>query len=145
VIEAACWAHARRKITDLHAHRPTATTTEVLRRIGELYVIEAEVRGESPVVRRRVRQERARPLLDSLGRWLRERLLTLSLQSDTTKAINYMLNQWQALNYCCKNGVAEIGNNIVQNALCAVSLGCNKTSCLWAPTAVATALPPCTP
>lgn len=123
VIEAACWAHARRKITDLHAHRPTPTTIEVLRRIGELYAIEAEVRGESPMVRQRVRQERAQPLLDSLERWLRERLLTLSLQSETTKAINYMLNQWKALNYYCENGVAEIDNNIVENALRGVSLG----------------------
>jgi transposase len=64
------------------------TTTEVLRRIGELYAIEAEIRGEPPAVRQRGRQERARLLLASLERWLRERLMTLSLQSDTTKAIN---------------------------------------------------------
>jgi hypothetical protein len=115
--------HARRKITDLHEHRPTPTTTEVLRRIGELYAIEAELRGEVPVVRRRVRQQRARPLLDSLEGWLRERLLTLSLQSDTTKAINYMLNQWDALVYYGENGIAEIDNNIVENALRVVSLG----------------------
>jgi transposase len=38
VIEAACGDHARRKITDLHAHRSTPTTTEVLRRAGELCV-----------------------------------------------------------------------------------------------------------
>lgn len=95
----------------------------MLRRIGELYVIEAEVRGKPPIVRQRVRQERARPLLDSLERWLRERLLTLSPQSDTAKAINYMLNQWQALNYYCENGIAEIDNNIVENALRVVSLG----------------------
>ena len=98
----------------------------MLRRIGELYAIEAEVRGESPMVRQRVRQERAQPLLDSLERWLRDRLLTLSLQSDTTKAINYMLNQWKALNYYCENGVAEIDNNIVENALRGVSLGRNN-------------------
>jgi transposase len=63
------------------------------------------------------------PLLASLELWLRERLLTLSRQSDTTKAINYMLNQCQALNYYCENGVAEIDNNIVENALRAVGLG----------------------
>jgi hypothetical protein len=81
VIEAACWTYARRKVTDLHAHRPTPTTIEVLSRIGELYAIEAEIRGEPPAVRQRGRQERARPLLASLERWLRERLLTLSQQS----------------------------------------------------------------
>jgi transposase len=40
--------------------------------------------------------------------WLRERLLTRSTQSNTTKAINYMLNQWQALVYYCDDGIAEI-------------------------------------
>lgn len=44
--EAACWAHARRKFYDLHAARPSALTTEALRRLGELYVIEATIRGK---------------------------------------------------------------------------------------------------
>ncbi|WP_150811672.1 IS66 family transposase, partial [Pandoraea sputorum] len=46
--EAACMAHARRKIYDLHAVRPNATTEEALRRIGELYQIEADIRGKPP-------------------------------------------------------------------------------------------------
>ncbi|MBC3935788.1 transposase, partial [Undibacterium sp. CY7W] len=55
--------------------------------------------------------------------WLRNRLLTLSTQSETTKAINYMLNQWHALNYYCEDGVAEIDNNIAENALRGCCLG----------------------
>ncbi len=49
--EAACWAHVRRKFYDLVAQ-------EALRRIGELYVIEAEIRGHLPDERREVRNER---------------------------------------------------------------------------------------
>lgn len=64
-----------------------------------------------------------RPLLDDFEVWLRTRLLTLSTQSDTTKAINYMLNQWQALMYYCDDGTAEIDNNIAENALRACCLG----------------------
>ncbi len=45
ITEAACMAHARRKIHDVHARAPTDITTEALQRIGELYAIEAEVRG----------------------------------------------------------------------------------------------------
>ena len=55
--------------------------------------------------------------------WLRNRLLTLSTQSDTTKAINYMLNQWRALVYYCDEGTAEIDNNIAENALRCAALG----------------------
>lgn len=123
VREAACMAHARRKIHDLHTAKATATTTEALRRIAQLYAIEEQLRGQPPERRRAIRQEQARPLLDDFEAWLRTRLLTLSTQSDTTKAINYMLNQWQALLYYCEDGQAEIDNNIAENALRGVALG----------------------
>lgn len=123
VKEAACMAHARRKIHELHVRKATPTTTETLRRIGELYAIEAQIRGQPPDERQRIRQQQSRPLLDSLEVWLRARLLTLSTQSDTTKAINYMLNQWQALVYYCDDGIAEIDNNIAENALRGCCLG----------------------
>jgi hypothetical protein len=61
--------------------------------------------------------------LASLHAWLQERLLTLSRHSDTAKAINYMLNHWQALAYYCEDGQVEIDNNIAENALRGVSLG----------------------
>lgn len=121
--EAACMAHARRKIHDLHVRRPTVLTTQALNRIGALYAIEAQIRGQLPEVRKRMRQERSRPLLDDFGLWLREKLLTLSAQSDTAKAINYFINQWDALIYYCDDGLAEIDNNIAENALRAVTLG----------------------
>ncbi|RYD88925.1 MAG: transposase, partial [Sphingobacteriales bacterium] len=41
----------------------------------------------------------------------------------TTKAINYMLNQWHALVYYCEDGTAEIDNNIAENALRGCCLG----------------------
>jgi transposase len=123
VKEAACMAHARRKIHDLHVRKATPTTTEALRRIGELYAIEAQIRGQPPDERKRIRQQQAKPLLNDLDIWLRQRLLTLSTQSDTTKAINYALNQWQALVYYCDDGTAEIDNNIAENALRGVCLG----------------------
>lgn len=123
VREAACMAHARRKIHDLHVRKATVTTTEALRRIGELYTIEEQIRGQLPDHRQRIRQAQARPLLDDFEVWLRARLLTLSTQSDTTKAINYLLNQWQALVYYCEDGLAEIDNNIAENALRTCCLG----------------------
>jgi transposase len=123
VKEAACMAHARRKVHDLHARKATPTTTEILRRISELYAIESQIRGQPADERKRIRQLQARPLLDELELWLRNKVLTLSTQSDTTKAINYILNQWQALIYYCDDGVAEIDNNIAENALRGCCLG----------------------
>ena len=123
VQEAACWAHTRRKFHDLHVVHPTAFTTEALRRIGALYEVEELVRGKPPDSRRQVRQEQSLPLLADFETWLRTRLPTLSAKSDTTRAINYALNQWQALLLYCDHGIAEIDNNAAERSLRSVALG----------------------
>jgi hypothetical protein len=94
-----------------------------LRKATVMYAIEEQIRGQLPDQRKRIRQAHGRPLLDDFEVWLRTRLLTLSTQSDTTKAIDYMLNQWQAPVYYSEDGVAEIDNNIAENALRACCLG----------------------
>ena len=121
--EAACWAHARRKLYDIHVRTPSETTQKALDYIGELYGIEASIRGKPPAERLRVRQEKAKPLLETYGAWLRAKLQTLSTKSDTAKAINYSLNQWVALTLYCDDGTVEIDNNLAENALRCVSLG----------------------
>lgn len=121
--EAACWAHARRKFYDLHAARPSTITTEALRRIAELYVIEAEIRDKPPHERQLVRQQRARPLLDGVGRWLRATLDKLSRKSDTAAAIQYALNLWPALLRHCDDGIIEIDNSAAERALRGVAIG----------------------
>jgi len=123
VHEAACWAHARRKFHDLHVARPSSVTTEALRRIGALYVIEAEIRGQPPDLRRDARLLRARPLLDDLERWLRATLDTLSSKSDTAAAITYSLKLWPALTRYCDDGQIEIDNSAAERALRGVALG----------------------
>lgn len=121
--EAACWAHARRKFYDLHEARASALTTEALRRIAELYAIEAEIRGKPPDERRQVRQTSAKPLLDDLERWLRASLEKLSHKSDTAAAIQYSLNLWPALTRYCEDGRVEIDNSAAERALRGVAIG----------------------
>ena len=121
--EAACMAHARRKIHDLHAVRPNAVTEEALRRIGALYRIEEQIRGKPPDERQRVRQAQAVPLLDDMKRWFEATLTTLSAKSDTTKAIRYALNRWPALVYYCTDGRVEIDNLIAERALRGIAIG----------------------
>ena len=121
--EAACHAHARRKFYDIHVRTPSDTTQKALEYIGGLYDIEASIRGRPAAERLRIRQEKARPLLQTYEAWLRAKLETLSSKSDTAKAINYTLNQWSALTLYCEDGTLEIDNNIAENALRCVSLG----------------------
>jgi len=123
VLEAACWAHARRKFYDLHAARPTSLTTEALRRIGELYAIEESIRGKPPDERRAGRLLHAKPLLDDLERWLHATLATLSRKSDTAAAILYALKLWPALTRYVDDGRIEIDNSAAERALRGIALG----------------------
>nr|WP_229418172.1 IS66 family transposase [Massilia sp. Root351] len=123
VVEAACWAHARRKFYDLHAARPSALTAEALRRIGELYAIEEAIRGKPSDERLAIRQARARPLLEDLERWLHATLATLSRKSDTAAAILYALKLWPALTWYVDDGSIEIDNSAAERALRGVALG----------------------
>jgi transposase len=103
--------------------RPNAVTEEALRRIGELYEIEEQIRGKPPDERHSMRQARAVPLLDDMKRWFDATLTTLSAKSDTTKAIQYALNRWPLLIYYCSDGRAEIDNLIAERALRGVAIG----------------------
>jgi len=123
VAEAACWAHARRQFYELHAARPNALNTEALERIGALYKVEEQIRGQPPNERRAYRQAQARPLLDQLHAWLSVTLGTLSRKSDTSRAILYALNRWEALTRYCDDGQLEIDNLPVERALRGVAIG----------------------
>src|SRR5271168_1253048 len=121
--EAACWAHVRRKFYDLVAAHKSPVATEALERIGALYAIEKEIRGRSPEERREIRNERARPLLESLKQWLEATLGKLSRKSDTALAVRYALGRWEALLRYRDDGSIEIDNNTAERALRTVALG----------------------
>ncbi|SAK80015.1 transposase IS66 [Caballeronia hypogeia] len=126
VFEAACWDHARRYIFDVHERTPTPDTQKLLEMIGELYRIEADIRGKPPDDRLRVRQEKSKPLLNTFESTIRAKLATLSKKSTLTGAINYSLNHWAALTFYCEDGRAEISNVLAENALRCVALGRNN-------------------
>jgi len=56
------WAHWRRQFFDLAKSPPAPIAVEALKRIAELYEIEAEIRGKSARERRAARQEKTKPL-----------------------------------------------------------------------------------
>ena len=69
-------ACAARAVQGLREHQ---ILEEVLRRIGELYAIEAVVNGQSAEQRHKVRQAESKPLLDALHAWMLQRRRRLSL------------------------------------------------------------------
>src|SRR5688572_32698991 len=65
-----CWAHCRRRFYEIQQATGSLLAEEALRRIGELYAVEAEIRGRPAEERRTVRQERSKPLVEALHAWL---------------------------------------------------------------------------
>src|SRR5262249_16720695 len=90
---------------------------EVLARIAKLYAIEADVRGQPADVRRAVRQERSRPLVEDLHLWLQDRLPRLPGWSDLAKAIRYVLRHWDGLILYLDDGRLEMDTNVVERAI----------------------------
>lgn len=125
VVEAACWAHARRPWWDLYEqHRDdTGLAAQALSHIQGLYAVEADIRGRPPEVRRQQRQARAGPLLEKFHLWLQGVLTQVSTKSELAKAARYSLARWKALTRYVDDGRIEIDNSAAERALRGVALG----------------------
>jgi len=123
IVEAACWAHARRKFYDLYADDQSPLAGEAIRRIGLLYAVERDVRGQPPAVRRTVRQARALPVLSELHAWLTAMLAQVSAKSGLANAIRYSLVRWEALTRYADDGRIEIDNNSAERSIRPLVLG----------------------
>ena len=123
IVEAACWAHVRRKFYDLFVAHASPVAKEALDRIAALYGIEKEIRGRPPDDRRQIRGTRAAPLLDSMHAWFKQSLTKLSKKSDVTVAIHYALGRWTQLLRYVHDGRLEIDNNAAERAVRDVALG----------------------
>ena len=134
VTAALCWAHARRgffELADLAASArrgPGAAPVspialEAVKRIDALFAIEREINGRSADERRRVRQERSRPLAEDLRAWLSEQRAKLSRSATVAKPIDYMLKRWGCFASFLDDGRACLSNNAAERALRGFALG----------------------
>ena len=125
-----CWAHIRRRFYELAAAGPAPIAAEALARIGELYRIEAEIRGRPADERRAARQERSCPILAELGPWLREKLGLISQKTKLAEAIRYTLSRWEGLTRFLDDGRIEIDSNVVERSIRPIAL--NRKNALFA-------------
>jgi transposase len=123
IVEAMCWAHARRKFFDLARISKAPIALEAVERIDALFAIECEINVKPPQERQRVRNERSRPLVTALEAWLREQRGKLSGKSATAKAIAYSLTRWTELIRFLDDGRLCISNNAAERALRGIALG----------------------
>jgi len=123
IIEAACWAHGRRKFYELARLRKMPVAIEAVRRIDELFAIEREINGQTPARRLAVRAERSKPLVEDLERWLRAERRKLSSKNPLAKAMAYSLNRWSAFTRFLDDGRICMSNNAAERAVRGIAVG----------------------
>lgn len=131
ITEAACWAHSRRKffvLADLvkrvTAAKPLAPLAiEAVRRIDAIFAIEREIAGKTTAERLARRRQDVAPLVAELEAWMRSERAKLSRHNDVAKAMNYMLNRWDAFTRFLHDGRICLTNNAAERALRGIALG----------------------
>lgn len=126
IVEVGCWAHARNKFKDADSTDPERVLAAKAW-VRQLYDVEDEAKAvitqdkligvDAAAVRLRLRQENYLPLLTSLRQWLLEQKEHVLPKSPIATAINYVLNQWDALNRYTTDGDLHIDNNISERTL----------------------------
>jgi transposase len=132
VIEAACWAHARRKFfvladiglkarSKLPLVAPLAV--EAVRRIDAIFDAERVINGAAAEQRLAVRQATIAPSVDDLETWMRGARGKLSRHAEVAKAMDYMLKRWPAFTRFLADGRVCLSNNAAERALRGIALG----------------------
>ena len=123
IIEAACWAHGRRKLFELAELQKAPIAIEAVRRIDELVTIEREINGLAPDQRLAVRTQRSKALVDDLEKWMRQERRKLSSRSPLAKALAYSLKRWPATTRFLDDGRICMTNNAAERAVRGIAMG----------------------
>ena len=119
-----CMDHARRKFKD-------AFSTSGGKDIGKkgliffksLYKIEDEIEKMSPDEKKRIRQEKSKPILEEMKTWVEEKRPKITPKSVSGKAINYFYNEYKYLVGYLEDGRLNISNCGVENKIRPFAIG----------------------
>jgi transposase len=123
IVEAACWAHGRRKFYELAEIAKSPIAIEAVQRIDAIFAIEREINGMTADARRAVRQERTAPLVADLHAWMISQRTRVSGKSAAAKAMDYMLKRWDAFARFLDDGRLCLSNNAAERAMRGVAVG----------------------
>lgn len=122
IVHAACNAHARRKFEAALDNHPRHAAF-VLEAYTVLYDIEDQARALNAADRRDLRHRRARPVWDSLRRYIETQMTGVSKKEKIGAARSYLLNQWDGLVHYLDDGDLPIDNNLSEQLMRQVALG----------------------
>ncbi len=119
-----CMAHARRMFFEAKDN-DKVVAEYALEQIGLLYNIERKAKEQQldPEQIRQLRQTEAVPVLEALGRWMKETYIKVLPKSAIGKALGYSIARWPELKLYTTDGKLNIDNNPVENSIRPVAIG----------------------
>jgi transposase len=133
ITEAACWAHARRKLFELAdiaskaRDKKSAVISPIafaaVQKFDAVFTLERSINGLSPDQRLAVRRKDIVPLVDDLIGWMKQERAKLSRHNDVAKAMDYMLKRIDAFTRFLDDGRICLSNNAAERALRGIALG----------------------
>jgi transposase len=133
IIEAPCWAHARRKFFELAdvASKARGKTSAIIspiafaavQKFDAVFAAERAINGSSPAERVAIRRKEIAPLVDDLIEWMKRERARLSRHNDVAKAMDYMLKRVDGYMLFLNDGRICVSNNAAERALRGIALG----------------------
>jgi transposase len=133
IIEAGCWAHARRKLFELADIASTARgktkpvispiAFEAVQKFDAIFMLERSINGLTPQERLTLRRSDIAPLVNDLISWMKQERAKLSRHNDVAKAMDYMLRRIDAFTRFLEDGRICLTNNAAERAMRGIALG----------------------
>ena len=117
-----CRAHARRKLVEITRTGSAPIAEGGVKRIGELYRIEAEIRGSDPVACHAARQEHSAPITAELEAGLNHHRARVASKSPLGEALEYIAKYWDGLCLFLTDGRVELDSNAVERTIRPIAL-----------------------
>ena len=119
-----CMAHARRMFYEAQDN-DKAIAEYALEQIGLLYAIEGKAKEQQFTAQQslELRQREAVPVLEKLGKWMKEAYIRALPKSVIGKALGYSIQRWPELMLYTTDGKLNIDNNPVENSIRPVAIG----------------------
>jgi hypothetical protein len=126
MVHACCWSHARRHFVDaVKLNQQDAASIRAVELMDALFAIDREAREKkmNQAARHRLRQEKARPLLDQIEQHLLATSKTVLPKSAAGEACSYTLGLWKKLTCFLDHPQLELSNNLAENSMRPVATG----------------------
>jgi hypothetical protein len=126
LVHGACWSHSRRKFYEAHQVCPGESVAKgIVLLIDDLFGIDAEARAQNLdlAARDQLRQQQARPLLETIREQIEAARGQALPASKLGGAITYTLGLWERLQKFLDYPELELSTNLAENSMRGVAVG----------------------